>query len=503
MSKRLVWNSVSNVAVFILKLIVAFFLTPVIVKALGNHDYGINEIVVSLIGYMGLLEIGLQPAVTRFVASYSTSGDNARLQSVFSSAMFFATCVGALTALVLFGWALLGVNGLTPEGAENTRYVYFLSIVACQVLFSFPGNVILCVHQGHQRYGLVNAVTALNTLIGSSIVYIYLQQGYGLLFLTIANCIGVTIKFFVLGVFLTRCRYGNYRIRISLISKSTMKDLIMFGSKSFILGVASSFSKRASPILIGSMIAPVKVVFYMLPFNLVGYLANLVAAATLSFMPYFSSLHATGDTQRTKRVFATSSRYVVGISVCGFVSAGFLGPAFLAAWVGPQYSEQGLWVIYLAVACAAIKGMNPFHGRLLTGINMHGALARIRSYDAGLFLALSLFSITFFELGIEGVALSVLVASVFAEPMIMRLVCQHIDWSVSGYLKSVVLPLLLPAGALATYYWLLMGFHHVATFIDIFLTASGGLVLYFALFLFLVVSRQEKSEIFAKLKASF
>ena len=69
--KRLLTNTFSNVSVLVIKLGITFLLTPVIVRSLGNYDYGIWEIIGSVLGYMGMLDLGLQPTISRFAARYN------------------------------------------------------------------------------------------------------------------------------------------------------------------------------------------------------------------------------------------------------------------------------------------------------------------------------------------------------------------------------------------------------------------------------------------------
>ncbi|MBM9616713.1 oligosaccharide flippase family protein [Desulfobulbus rhabdoformis] len=500
MSKIIFFNSISNIALFLLKLIVAFILTPVIVHSLGDHDYGINEMVLAFIGYMGLLEIGMQPAVTRFVAKYSASDSTKELQRVFSSALFFSLLIGLFVSLLLVAWALIGAYGLVEKNMDPSKYVLFLLIVACQVLVSFPGNVIICMHQGHQRYGLTNFVTAVNTLTGSVILYFFLQAGYGLIFLTAANTIGITIKFATLGFFLKRSSCGEYRFRFADICLSTLKELLVFGGKSFFLGVASSFSKKASPIMIGGFVGPASVVFFSLPSNLISYLANLISAATLSFMPYFSNLYALGDTSKIRNAFLSSSRYLVGLSGCGFLSAGFLGPDFLALWVGTEYGQKGEMVLYLIACTMFVRGLNPFHGRILTGMDHHGALAKIRSFEAGVYLVLGLIIVQF--AGMVGVALAILAASLLTEPLVLVLVCRKIEIPVFTYFKQVIFPIIVPMIMLSFFYFLLLEKIRVASYDMFILAGMAGCVVYFLFYSFVSISRQERSDIFAYISKS-
>lgn len=497
MSKVLIGQSVSNVSLYVLKLAVAFFLTPVFVHALGDYDYGINEIVLSFIGYMGLLEIGLQPAVTYFVARYNASGDKESLLRVFNNAFFFSVIIGCLMGLIILVWALTGANGLVQEHVDKTRYIYFLLIIACQVLVSFPGHVILCVHQGHQRYGLTNLVAANNTIIGSIIVYIFLKHGYGLLFLTVANTIGMASKFLFLLLLLKKKSFGGYRFQLGYINVTSLRELFVFGGKSFLLGVASSFSKRASPILIGGLISPAAVVFYTIPNNLIGYLANLVSAATLSFMPYFSNLFALGDIAKVRSVFLSSSRCVAGISGCGFLSVVFLGPEFLRLWVGPEYALKGTSILFIAALTAFLRNLNPFHGRILTGMNLQGALAKIRAFEAVAYLILSIPLIQFD--GIEGVALSILAASLIAEPIVLRLVCHQIDEEILEYFKKVVFGSIIPLLPVGCFYYTVLINFQLTGYSPIVLVGVIGCLLYSFVFMLTSVSSEERRDILAML----
>ena len=53
--KKLLLNSLSGTSFYLINIVVAFIMSPVIIRALGNRDYGLWELVMSVIGYMGLL----------------------------------------------------------------------------------------------------------------------------------------------------------------------------------------------------------------------------------------------------------------------------------------------------------------------------------------------------------------------------------------------------------------------------------------------------------------
>ena len=68
--RRLTLNSISNVARFIFLMVVAFFLTPFIVRVLGDSIYGFWVLLMSILGYASILEMGVQPAVVKLVGQH-------------------------------------------------------------------------------------------------------------------------------------------------------------------------------------------------------------------------------------------------------------------------------------------------------------------------------------------------------------------------------------------------------------------------------------------------
>ena len=67
-SKRtLARNVLLNWAALIAEVAVAFFLTPFMVRSLGLAIYGIWSLLNSVIGYMGLVDLGIRGSVGRFL----------------------------------------------------------------------------------------------------------------------------------------------------------------------------------------------------------------------------------------------------------------------------------------------------------------------------------------------------------------------------------------------------------------------------------------------------
>ena len=499
MVRRIVQNSVSNVTVLFVKATLTFIMAPIIVRALGNYDYGIWEIIIGVIGYMGLLDLGLRPAITRYVSRYHAIEDEDKLRRIYSTSLLSMGVTGLMAFLCLALWALITPEMLAKQGEDSIKYAFLLIIIGTQVLITFPGYVLESMLEGFQKYTLKNNITLITTLIGVSVLYFLLQRGYGLLTLALVNTIGMSVKFSIYWIFLKSSMYGAFRFKIHDISWVSLKELLNFGSKNLVQSIASTITHRSSPIIIAVFLSPVSVTFYMIPANFILHIRNLLWSMTQSFMPLFSELDARGDQVKLSRLLTVASRYVIGI-ICPFLlGVWFLGVPFLARWMGPEYAENGRWVLYILTASYGLGMLNPFHNRFLTGIGRQGILSIIKSMMALIYLMLSLMLVK--GLGKEGVALSVLIPVVMLEPVILYYTCKHAGITILKYAREVLGPLIIPNGLLILSLWFLSSASLLNSYTSIFGIALISFIIYIVAFSFLGIHADEQRFVLSKVKA--
>ena len=53
----------------------AMFLTPFLIRSLGQAEYGVYSLVLSLVTYLALLDMGVGNSVVRFVSKYKVNED--------------------------------------------------------------------------------------------------------------------------------------------------------------------------------------------------------------------------------------------------------------------------------------------------------------------------------------------------------------------------------------------------------------------------------------------
>ena len=500
MMRRLVRNSISNVIVLIVRLGITLVMTPVIVKALGNYDYGIWSIVISVIGYMGLLDMGFPSAIVRYVARFHALQERRSLDRTYSSTLFFMGIVGLVIFIFFLVWALFAPEMLAQETSGDTRYGLFLFIIGLQMFVTFLGYVFQSFHEGLQRYDLTNLITTITSVIGCTVVIYLLQNGGGLLTLALGNGIGFATKFLVYWILLRHHQFGRYRFALRNVTAGTVKELFNFGVQSFVIGLSLQISRGTAPLIIGMILGPISVTFFVIPASLIQHANNLITSITMAFMPYFSDLNAHGDLKKTQEVYLKGSKYFAGVILPIFVSFYFLGLPFLSRWMGREYAENGRWVLYILALGYILPDFNPFSNRLLTGIGRQGMLARIRLIGALGSVGLSFILIKAF--GNEGIAVATLVPALITEPIILYVTCKEIQISLFQYVEGVLVKIWKPGLIAGAVLYLFAQSINIDSYPEICVIGLIYGVLYIVLFWVMALDKEERDFIMSAIGVS-
>ncbi|TAA46798.1 lipopolysaccharide biosynthesis protein [Corallincola spongiicola] len=443
--KRLLQNTFSNVGVLFIKLAITFVMTPVIVYNLGNYDYGIWEIIGSVLGYMGMLDLGLKPTISRFAARYNAQADRDGMGRVYSTSLVFMLSIGLFLSLVFLIWALFFPESIAAPESDISRYALLLMILGAQLMVIFPGYVAVSFLEGLQHYQVKNNILLINSLIGAACIYWLITPENGIIVLALINAIGTVTKFLLYFWLLSRPNYGQMRFSRANCHWQTLTELMSFGLKSFVQGAATRISNNADNFVIAFFLGPATIIFYALPANLIRHIRMLIMSITHAFLPFFSDLQAREDSASSQRYYVTASRYVVAIALMLTLCTAALGPDFIAVWIDVSYREPARFVLYLLLVTVMVPLFNPLSSRYLTALGEHGILARLAVWSALVSLGLSLSLVHWF--GLEGIALASVVPTVFIQWRVLGKTCEQLAMSRMDYLAKVVGPNVLPVVA--------------------------------------------------------
>jgi len=485
----------------VVKIVLTFLMTPMFVKFLGNYDYGLWEMVGAVLGYMGMLDLGIRPAISVFAAKYRAKEDTGSLRIVYASTLVFMFCLGVLLATILAVWGLLFSGNIAPEIGETAKYTLFMLILAGQMLIVTPGYVAESFLDGFQKYYLMNNITIVNSLLGAGLFISYATPENALLLLAGINAIGLGIKYLMFFALLARPIHGALNINLKLFSPAMLSEMLRFSFKSFIYGVSTRMESFTDTLVIGFFMGPTAVPFYSIPQNLVRYIQTLGWTMSHPFLPLFSDLATRSKQEAIKQIYLVASKFIAGLILAMGVGAIILATPFLALWIGSEYTEQSDIIVFLLVFFIVLPALNPFCNRYLTAINRHGIFARLSPISAVANLVLSIFLVE--PYGIVGVAAASVIPGLFLQPMLLVYTCRQLELPVSEYIKTSLLPLILPLTVMGSFVVTIRLQMVLDSYSLLVATVVGGAILYFSCFWFFSLTSGERHFIKERFRMRF
>ena len=162
-SQSIFRNVLYGFSTWILPFILSFISTPIILKSLGDEDYGIYALVLGLVAYSFNLNFGR--AITKYIAEYRASGETEKIRDVISATLFINLVVGFIVIIAFFLTAEYLVVDVFQIKAENRDATIFSIYVAGLTIFFLLINQIFnSILQGIHRFDVYSKITNFNSV---------------------------------------------------------------------------------------------------------------------------------------------------------------------------------------------------------------------------------------------------------------------------------------------------------------------------------------------------
>lgn len=498
MSKRLILNSASAAILYAVNIVIAFIMSPVVVRALGNRDYGIWEMLLSFCGYMGILELGLGPAVIRYVAREVALENRDALNRIFNSALLGFSALGLLSFVAMCLVAAMPevLFNLRPGEVESLELLCVLA--GLNLLVQFIGTLFVAFLMGRQEHFFVNLFRCFVYPLQAAVIFIALTQWEGnkLVWIAGITLAGNLFQYATMGAILLR-REKTITLRFSSASWPAIKALYRFGLKSSLLMVSDRIQRASLPVIIGHTLGASAVVFYAIPKRLVDYARDFVVSLGFPLMPYFSGIDATRQKGERMNEWVPISRAVTFLTLPAALTVMVLGEAFLNIWIGLEYGEKGRWVVMALGTAFLLTGIFSNSSRVLIAADMHGRPAKRVFWISGAAMVLAI-PITQ-RYGVTGSALVLLTADLAASWVFWSAASKYIRISLLEHLNATVRPLLIPFLVLAAWLAAARALFVFSAYWSLAAAAIAGYVLYLTAVWHFSVKKNERDSVKVKL----
>ena len=446
-TRQVARNAAFNYLTVVAQLVSGIVVTPLLFRGLGASAFGTYALLVNIVGYAGLLELGVGTATMRLVAERSGGGEP--VADVLGSSRRLYVPISMCTAVAMIPVIVFAPMLPGASGASATEVRIALSALVMVQILALLLNVYPALIFGRGRADLVYGLGAVFSVLTSVVQGLVAVTGGGIALLAgLTAAVGVVNLLLVASV---AKRMHGEGARRHKASGNTTRHLLSFGLKNAGVGFLAIISTQSDLLIVGALLPARAVAAYAVSSRVANFAKNLATRASDILVPTFADAAARGDTARQRTLFVEAC--VLGAVVLWplALSVSLFASDLLQVWLGevPAQAPPVLVILLLAMS-VQVWGHNGF-----VFFNGRGDLSLFLRAGAVLAVVNLIVSVSLtLTIGLIGPAVATLgVALVFDIVLVPRAVARALDvptWTVFQPVFRVIAGPLAAAAALGS-----------------------------------------------------
>ncbi|WP_322032443.1 flippase [Paraburkholderia sp. J76] len=382
-----------------LPIAVSLITVPAYLHHLGEVRYGILTFVWTLVGYFGILDLGISRATANRI-SKAVHRDMNEVHSVLWSAIYLNTALGLIGGIVFYfggDWILHRlVKAPASYQLEIVRSVLWIAVAIPFVnLSAVLGGAL----EGAERFGIYNGVQFVGTLgVQTLPLFAGLMVDPSLDVVVPAATIARIVTCVMLAVVVR----DAFELRgLGQFSRARALDLLHFGKWVVTSSSVRVLADNADRFAVGSIIGAAALSTYGVPQNLIVRCMLMPNALARTMFPRFSS-SAPDDARRLCLHALRIHGYIY--TACLVVALWVVKP-FMILWVGHAFATGAIPVVRLLILGVWAAGQAVIVVAYLQATGQPNVVAKLSLFETPVLLLAIWFAALHF--GLAGVAIVV------------------------------------------------------------------------------------------------
>src|SRR5579862_130590 len=395
-------NTALNLGGHVIPILVGLVTIPYVVRGLGSAGFGILSIAWVLLGYLGLFDLGLGRATTKFVAECLGRGELERLPGLVWTSLGYRMIFAVLGSVVVAAFVPFLVSRLKVPSAlvAETRLCFY--ILAASLPIVLATTALRSVLESAQRFDLVNYVKVPANISVFLLPAIAIAAGLhlpGIIFLLVIGRLLATLAY--LAVCLKTFPILTKKFTFD---PKLLRPLIIYGGWVTVSSVVSAVLAYGDRLVIGSLVSMEAVGYYTAPSEVTGRFLIFPASLVLTLFPAFSSLDAWGNKERLEKLYARSVKFLLlGLGPVLALVAVF-AHEILRLWLGSDFALKSTLVLQILAGGILLNALALVPFTLIQGLGRPDVPAKFHLLELPLYV-LTLW-ILVSRMGIDGAALA-------------------------------------------------------------------------------------------------
>lgn len=376
-SKRRKTGAIATYCYLVTQVLVNLLYVPLLLSTIGKAEYGLYQIIGSLIAYLGIINTTLSAGATRFYSKYLVLNDEDNMANVLGELRRVYRRVAVIVIVVTI--ALMPVVRVAYGSSFTLRELneacWMLAILAANVLVTMENTISVAAITSHEHFvflkGTMTAALAVQLIIVVASVHIWPSA----LTVCVAQLITNTLCCLVQRLFAIRKLGMDDRLRCH--SEALAHDLVSFSGAIIIALVADQVFWKTDQLILGWMYGTEATAAYAVGMQVVSAYMALGSAVSSVFLPRVSELwHLNHDIGAISDLFVRVSRLALYPLLAVLLGFAVFGLDFVRLWAGDG-CEEAYWVAMMVMVPLTVDVSQNLGLTILQVMNAYGFRAKM------------------------------------------------------------------------------------------------------------------------------
>lgn len=334
------WGVILRYIQMISNVVIKFVYTPFLLRALGQNEYGLFSLTMSIVGYLAILDLGFGSTVTRFTVKYRSEGDAKKLYQLYSTLSIIYILIGLLAMLICAGLSISaeGLFGRTMSDVEVGKLRLMILLCGVNLMFTFPLQIAGSVLVAYEKFIVKNGVTLLFTFVQPivmvALLYLVNMKSVGAIVVVTACNLLTYFIYYIYAV-----RKLDFKFSLKMFEPQMIKGLLTFSVWMFLVMLFEQVQYNSGQFIIGLFQGADIVAIWGIAMIFILNYRSISTAITNVFVPSFMSLSFSDDNDGIERAVYRMT-HVQSLALT-FILANFIlfGQVFIHLWAGGEYDS--------------------------------------------------------------------------------------------------------------------------------------------------------------------
>ena len=333
----------------IVKILSALLYTPIMLRLLGQSEYGLYQLIHSFVAYLSLLSLGFTASYVRFYSGFKAQNNQKeiyRLNGMFMTIFLVIAAIALACGMVMTAniRAIFGA-GLTDGEYEIAKVLMVLMVI--NLTLTFPNSVFTCITSARERFFFQRLLILLNNLLNPFLTLPLLIMGFGSIGMVVVTTL-ITFAQLLANIWFV-CFRLKEKFIFNNFDFSLLRNIWGFTFFIFLNQIIDQINWSVDRFLLGRMIGTAAVAVYGLGGQINSMYLMLSSSISSVFIPRVNRIVAEkDDNHELSLLFTRIGRIqflVLSLILTGFI---FFGAPFMRLWGGKGYEDSyyvALWLI--------------------------------------------------------------------------------------------------------------------------------------------------------------